>query len=109
MVWDLCKQLRLRYSTEEINNSINDEPGNNIVEINEVESDEMQVITDEDTEMIIQPPSNTMFKRFYKLTPYEMIVGKFSNEEIKVMGSVYNYWKTRNLIQLHKLNNYLSF
>ena len=32
-----------------------------------------------------------MFKIFHKLTPYEKIVGEFTDEEIKVMGSVYNY------------------
>ena len=54
-----------KLSTDEINNSINDEPGNNIIEIKEVESDEMQANTDEDKEMMIQPPSNNMFKRIH--------------------------------------------
>ena len=74
-----------KLSTEEINISINDEPGNNIVEINEVESDVMQDITNEDTEMTTQLSNNTTFKRFNKLTPYEKIVGEFTDKEIKVI------------------------
>ena len=78
-------------SMDEINNIINDEPNNNIVEITEVDNNSMQVTSDEDTEMIVESPTNTMYKRFHKLTPYKMLVGQFSDEEIGIMGCVYNY------------------
>ena len=41
--------------------------------------------------MIDESDTDTKYKKFYKLTLYEMLLGKFSDVEIEVMSCIYNY------------------
>lgn len=80
-----------KLSVEIINNSIDDKPNNNIVEIIGVGNTLVKNMSDEDTVMNDESSVNTKYKSFHKLTPYEMLVGKFTDENIKIMACVYNY------------------
>ena len=63
----------------------------NIVEIIGVDNAMVQEMSDEDTVPNDESYTDMKYKRFYKLTPYEKLVGKFSDKDVKINTCIYNY------------------
>ena len=48
-------------------------------------------MSDEDIVMMDETSDDTKYKISHKLTPYELLVGEFNDDNIRVMNSVYDY------------------
>ena len=77
-----------KLSVDEIKNSIDDEPNNNIVEITGVNPD--------DSTIKVESPKGTARKRNPILTPYKKMLGQYTDDGIKMMNSVHDYIMNKN-------------
>ena len=59
-----------KLSVNEIKNSIDDEPNNNIVQITGVHNNSVKDMIDGDTVMIDEPSKDTKYKRSHRLTSF---------------------------------------
>ena len=50
----------------------------------------------DDSTIEVEPPNDTAWKRTPTLTPYEMMLGQYTEDDIKMMNSVYNYIMNKN-------------
>ena len=92
MVWDLRKWLKIeKLSADKIKNYIDDEPNNNIVEITEVHNTLSEHQRNNESIIETESPKDATCKSTPKLTPYEKLVGQYTEGDVKMMNNVHEY------------------